>query len=151
MKSIKFSLLFLGVVIVFSACTIGQFNHKTLPSTSFTPHHVKLNLSMNDFEYLGETEISVSKRTYLGMFTCLDSINGVYKDIHHKTFTTLYGNHNIQINKNLNQAVYKVIEQYPTADYFVSVSHTKEETRLFGGSRITYKAVIKAYKLKIHN
>ena len=151
MKSIKFSLLFFGVVVVLSSCTIGQFNHKTVPSTSFTPQQVRLELTLNDFDYLGETEITVSKRTYLGMFSCLDSINSVYKDIHYKTFTTLYGNNTIQIDKNLEQATYKVIEQYPTADYFVPVSYTKETARLFGGSRITYKAVIKAYKLKTQN
>ena len=149
MKSIKFSLFILGAIFVFSSCKIGQFNHKAVTTTSFTPQQVRLNLTMNDFEYLGESEIYVSEKTYLGIFTTVDSINGGRKEIHYKKFTKLQGNPVIKINRKLRQATYKVVEQYPEADYFVLVSYTKEVKRMFLGSKKTYKAVIKAYKLKV--
>ena len=108
----------IGFTLLCTSCTLGRFTYKTAPATSFTPGIVKLELTMDQFEYLGETEISVSQKTYMGIFTKLDSINGIPKDIRNKKFTKFYGNQDIPVTGILQRAAYKVIEDFPDADYY---------------------------------
>ena len=137
-----------GFALLSTSCTLGRFSHKTVPATSFAPQVVKLNLTLDQFEYLGEVEISVSQKTYFGMFTKLDSINGLPKDIHNKKFTKFYGNKDIPIKGIMKRAAYKAIEEFPDADYYIPVNYQKNVSRMFLGSSKTKKMRIKAYKLK---
>ena len=145
----KFNLLLIiGFVLLCTSCTLGRFSHKTAPATSFTPGIVKLELTMDQFEYLGETQISVTQKTYMGIFTRLETINGLPKDIHNKKFVEFYGNHEIPVKGIMKRAAYKVIEDFPNADYYIPVNYKKEVTRMFLGSTITQTITIKAYKFK---
>lgn len=141
-------LLIIGFALLCASCTLGKFSHKTAPATSFAPNIVKLDLTMDQFEYLGETEISVQQKTYIGIFTKIDSINGLPKDIHNKKFTKFYGNRDIPVQGIMKRAAYKVIEEFPNADYYVPVNYQKNVSRMFLGSYKTKTMKIKAYKLK---
>jgi len=138
----------IGITLLCTSCTLGRFSHQTAPATSFAPNIVKLELTMEQFEYLGETEISVKQRTYMGMFTKLDSINGLPKDIRNKKFTEFYGNKDIPVKGIMKRAAYKVIEDFPDADYYIPVNHQMNTFRMFMGSYKTRTMKIKAYKLK---
>jgi len=145
----KYIVLFIiGFALLGAACTLGKFSHKTAPATSFAPGIVKLELTMEQFEYLGETEISVNHKTYLGIFSRLDSINGLPKEPHNKKFVKFFGNHDIPVKGKMKRAAYKVIEEFPNADYYIPVNYQKNVTRMFLGSSKTQKMTIKAYKLK---
>jgi hypothetical protein len=99
---------------------------------------------MKDFEYLGETELSVEYRTYLGVFRSIDVINGEKYDGKRVVHTKLPGCAPLV----LNRAAYKVWEEYPEADYLV-VSRTQKSTeRLLLGAEVKTSARVKAYKLK---
>ena len=145
----KYLVLFIiGFTLLCVSCTMGKFSHRTAPATSFTPQIVKLELSLEQFEFLGETEISVTQKKYLGIFKKLELINDLPKDIHNKKFTKFYGNNDIPVKGIMKRAAYKVVEEFPDADYFIPVNYQKNITRMFLGSNVTQKMKIKAYKFK---
>jgi len=144
-------LLIIGFALVCASCTLTR---KTVPATSFTPDIVRLELTMDQFQYLGETEISTTYRIYLGVFYKLDAINEVKHerraayDIKKATF---YGNHDLTcaLKKcSMKQAAYKLVEEFPNADYFIPVNHQKKTFRVFGGKYVTETIKVKAYKFK---
>jgi hypothetical protein len=141
-------LLIIGFALFAASCTMGKFSYKTAPATSFSPQIVRLDLTLDQFEYLGETEISVKQKTYLGIFTILDSINGEPNDFRNKKFTQFYGNKDIPIKGVMKRAAYKVIEDFPDADYYIPVNYQKNVYRMFLGSRKTKIMTIKAYKFR---
>jgi len=145
----KFIILFIiGFALFATSCTLGKFLHKTAPATSFTPQVVRLDLTMDQFEYLGETEISVTSKTYFGVFRRIESINGLPKEMRNKKIAVFYGNKDIPVNGIIKRAAYKVIEDFPNADYYVPVSYQKDVNRMFLGNTKTLKMKIKAYKFK---
>ena len=109
---------------------------------------VRLNISLDDIEYLGESTISVSSRTYFGCIKHIDMVNGEVFDRHNNTSTSLLGNLDIKLQGDIALAAGKVIQDYPEADYFVPVSYKDEVAHLFLGKLSTKTMVIKAYKYK---
>lgn len=134
----------LGVVLaaLLTSCSVTR-NRTYAPATS------QLNIQMNDLEYLGETEISVEYRTYLGFIRVIDTINGVAYDGVEINRTSLKNGNPIDgLYGRLDRAACKVLEQFPTADYFVVVNQNQHRVRLFLGSEVTVKARVKAYAFK---
>lgn len=103
-----------------------------------------MQISLENLNYLGETEISVSYSTYLYMFTSINTVNG-------EMFTP--GNDRIvEINglgdSYLNKAAYKLLETFPRADYFQVVYKEEVTHKLFLGDEIVAKARVRAYSFK---
>lgn len=147
MKKVIF--LLLPVLMVFSvSCSSLQSVQKS-PAASMTPE-VRLNISLNDIEYLGETTISVSSRTYFGYIKRIDKVNGVVFDRHNNTSVSLMGNVDIELQGDLKLAADKVIKEFPEADYFVPAFYKEEVYNLFLGQLSTQTMVVKAYKYKIN-
>ena len=139
MKLYRF-LLLAAVVASLSACSVTRHRPYAVEDT-------RLNLAMSDLEYLGESEISVDYRKYAGFITVIDSINGVpYDGVEIKS--ARIGNAPAGLYGKLNRAAYKLVEDFPEAEYFFVVSQDKTITRLFLGSDIKVKARVKAYKFK---
>ena len=133
-------------MMAFVSCSSMRTIEKA-PAGSMTPE-VRLNISLNDIEYLGESTISVSTRTYFGSFKHIDKVNGEVFDRHNNTTTSLLGNLDINLHGDIALAAGKVIKDYPEADYFVPVSYKDEVVNLFLGTLSTKTIVIKAYKYK---
>ena len=124
-----------------SSCSVVRHN-------TYSPNAVQLNLDMDDLQKLGEVEISVEYRTYLGFIRAIDTINGVPYDGKVINRVSLPSSLAGEMKAPLNRAVYKVFEQYPEAEYIV-VSNAKSNTeRLFLGSEITASAKVLVYKFK---
>jgi len=144
-------LLIIGFALVCTSCTLTR---KSVPATSFTPDIVRLELTMDQFEYLGETDISVTYKIYLGIFHKLDAINGVKherKAAYDIKKVNFYGNHDLACalkRCTMKQAAYKLIEEFPNADYYIPINHQKKIFRVFGGKFVTETMKIKAYKFK---
>lgn len=105
---------------------------------------------MDDLEYLGESELSVSYRTYIGFISVIDYINGEpYDGVEHKyvRFGMQKGN-DLKLYGRLKRASYKLLEDFPDAEYYVVVRQTKSKTNLFLGGDVTVTAKVKAYRLK---
>ena len=99
---------------------------------SSSPYNVgtELKLTMNDLEFLGESEISCEYDTYLGFIHQISKING--EDY-------VPGN---DVKLSLPQGL------YPEATYFIKVMDTKDTDVMFLGSTTKRIAKIRAYKFK---
>ncbi|HIZ85693.1 MAG TPA: hypothetical protein IAC04_04300 [Candidatus Coprenecus stercoravium] len=138
MKSFYKYLLPVVLLVSLSSCSVTRYR-------SYSMNDTRLNVSMDDLVYIGETEISADYRKYIGFISALDSLNGeVYDRAQRKTVEV--GNVPEGLYRYLNRAAYKLVEEFPEADYFIVVSQNKSITRLFLGSDISVKARIKAYK-----
>ncbi len=116
----------------------------------YGPDATRLNLTMDDLEYLGETEISVDYRTYIGFISVIDQINGVPYD-REEIKTVKIGDKqdvSLRLYGKLRRANFKLLEEFPDGEYFVVVNQTKSVTRWFLGSAVTVRAKVKAYSLK---
>ncbi len=135
------------MVAVLSSCGV-QYESARVKSTSMTPDEVRLELDMSNFELLGETEVSVGYRTYLGFISCLDSVNHQAYNRRQVQKVALKGHKDFCLPRYLNRAAYKVIDAFPTADYYVPMYTRKNLLRMFLGRQTEQSIVIKAYKLK---
>lgn len=140
MNKIKYIFGFIAVALFASCGTVKN-------SSVFRPDNVRLEINMDDLNYLGETEVSVTYDTYLGIFRSIDKINGEdYNSLDKKKVSL-----NMQgglLEGPINQAAYKVLETYPKASYFIPVCKTTVKNRLFLGSEVTVTATIRAYSFK---
>lgn len=137
MKIYKLFLPSVALVLCLSSCSVVR-------QSTYSPRAVEHNLCMEDFEYLGQTEISVEYRKYLGVFRTIDVINGKKYDGKEVVHTKLPGSTSLV----LNRAAYKVWEEYPEADYLVVSRSQRSIERLLLGSEVKVSAKVKAYKLK---
>lgn len=114
---------------------------------SYSFDEVRLELGMNDLQYMGEQEISIEYTSYLGLFKSIEKVNGeVYDPVNRKELT-MPRSCNFR-NRNLDKAAYKLRETFPDAVYFQIVMETKDVDKLFLGSVNKETARVKAYKLK---
>lgn len=116
-------------------------------SRSLAFDEVRLELGMNNLQYLGDEEISVEYTSYLGLFKSFQKVNGVVYDPVNKKELTIPRSCNFR-NGILDKAAYKLVETYPDAVFFQVVFETKTSEKLFLGSENKITAKVKAYKLK---
>lgn len=142
MKPSRF-LLCAFVALTCAACSVTR-------TGTFAPAVTQLDIRMSDLEYLGQTEISVEYRTYVGFITVIDRINGELftgEERCHVRFDSRCGA-GLYLDGRLRLAACKALEEFPQADYFLPVNCTRSKTRLFLGGEVTEKAVVKAYSFK---
>lgn len=140
MKILKYIALCAIALIATSCGTVTK-------NASFSYDSVRLEMSMNDLEYLGETEISIEYTSYLGIFKSIEKVNGEVYNPTHKQILQLPGDGKIK-SKNLRLAAYKLTEMYPDAVYFQVVFEKTIKDKLFLGSTNKEYAKIRAYNLK---
>ena len=116
----------------------------------YAPDSTRLNLTMDDLEFLGESEISVEYRTYFGLISVIDQINGIPYDGKEIKTVRIGDKRDISLRlySKLNRAQYKLLDEFPDAEYFVVVNQTKSTERMFLGSYVNVKAKVRAYSLK---
>lgn len=140
MKLLKYILMIAVAIAVTSCGTVSK-------NRSYSFNEVRLEMGMNDLQYLGEEEISVEYTQYLGVIKSVDKINGVaYNPVDRKELT-MPRSCNFR-NHMLDKAAYKLVEKFPEAVYFQIVFETKNVDKLFLGSTHKESARVRAYKLK---
>ncbi len=147
-KILGLALLVFSFMVLMSSC-IGTSTSKTSRTASFYPNVVRYELSSDKIQLLGEMEISISYKRYLGIFRIWDKING--EDVNRRVINTitLYGDKNISLSRDLQRALYGAHVQYPEADFLIPVFEIVELETMFLGRRVEKRAKIKAYKLLI--
>lgn len=138
--------LFLGGLLL-SSC--GNYvTRKVMRTTSFSPTSVELKLTLSDFEYIGEVEVSVSYNKYLGIITKIHEINNKEVARRNVNIVDLYGRMNVPVPPAAMRALYESHIKYPDAEIIVPISSIYEEQRMFMGrkGKVTLKA--KAFKFK---
>lgn len=140
MKMNKYSyiLVFFAVTLLSSCGTVRN-------SSVFRPDDVRLEINMDDLNYLGETEVSISYDTYLGIFSSIDKVNGVdYNSLDQKEVSL----RDVVLNGKINKAAYKILDEYPQASFFIPICKTSTTERLFLGKEVTETATVRAYSFK---
>lgn len=137
-------------ILIFCAFAAMSVSCSITRNGSYAPVTSQLNLQMDDLEYLGETEISVEYRTYLGFIRVIDKVNGQKFDSGNRQLATMNAgtSNSPKVSGTLKKATYKVLEEFPEANYFIMVRTRRDISRLFLGSDKIDKAVIKAYAIK---
>ena len=145
---LNLAILVVGLLVFMSSC-IGTYNTKSSRTASFYPNLVWYELTSDDMELLGEMEISISYRRYLGIFRVYDKING--EDVNRRVINTvsLYGDKNVPLSPILKRALYEVHIQYPDADFLIPVFETEQKETMFLGRRVEKRAKIRVYKLLV--
>jgi hypothetical protein len=143
MKNLKYLFMVGVAALLFTSCGT------TTNTRSFSPQNTQLIYQNDDLEFLGETEVSVTYSTWLGVFYQIHTINGAEYDSSNKKITNLTNGVILPfMGSKLSKATYKVFEQFPAARYFQIVRVTSEKEKLFLGNEITQKALIRAYKIR---
>ena len=143
MKNLKYLFMVGVAALLFTSCGT------TTNTRSFSPQNTQLIYQNDDLEFLGETEVSVTYSTWLGVFYQIHTINGAEYDSSNKKITNLTNGVILPfMGSKLSKATHKVFEQFPAARYFQTVRVTSEKEKLFLGNEITQKALIRAYKIR---
>ena len=141
MKKIYYITVVTAVLMLVSCGTLDR-------AKSFGPDDVRLNIGMDDLAYVGQVEVNVTYRTYLGFIRVIDQVNG--ED--YSSFAVKKADFNshagLALGGPIRKATYKAMETFPEAAYFLPVYKTVRKNRLFLGSETTTTAVIRAYKFR---
>ena len=135
------------VALSFSSCS-GLQQVSDVQTASFTPTFVRVDSNINDYVQLGETTVSIETKKYLGFINSIYKVNDEYYNSRDIKIVELEGRNNIKLKGDINKALYKAIEEYPNADYYVPVMKTTDVERMFLGKFTKESVRIKAYMLK---
>ena len=126
----------------FASCGTVQVNKP------FAVGDIRLEMSMDDLTFLGESEISVEYDTYFGVITKIQKVNEVLFDpLNTKRLNIPMQGLSLS-SKGMDLAAYKVLMDYPQATYFQVVFERTETEKLFLGSVNKTTAKVRAYCLK---
>lgn len=130
----------LAAVLVFAVQSCGYKTHYSTLKP-YESHHYS---QMEDLVPCGETTIDIEYTTYLGLFNNIKTLNGEkYTGQNPKSVSMPKGLHGL-----LGKGTYKVLDEHPDAVYFQVLKKEKVSDRLFLGSYVKEKAVIRAYRFK---
>ncbi|MCD8288166.1 MAG: hypothetical protein LUC18_04930, partial [Porphyromonadaceae bacterium] len=78
----------------------------------------------------------------------LDALNGQEYDRRAVTKVHLRGEKDVNLPRVMKKALYKAMDDYPEADYYMPVYVKTERERMFLGRYVTRKALIRAYRIR---
>lgn len=134
-------LLIAVVVACFTACG-------TMKSSSPYSVGTRLELTMNDLQFLGESEISCEYDTYLGFIKHLQKVNGEDYVPGNDVKLNLPASLLSFKNKGMRVAAAKLLQKYPEGEYFQVVMDTKDTDVAFLGSSTKRTVKVRVYKFK---
>lgn len=142
----KWTRLFGALLCVLCMASCGTVERSNPFSVLNT--RLRLDMTMDDLNYLGTSEISVEYDTYLGFITKIQKVNGEPYDPFHTRRLSIPTQSMSLKGKGLDLAASKLLEDYPDATYFQVIFKRTEKERLFLGSVKKTTAKVRAYSLK---
>ncbi len=148
MKRAILSLICCAVALLMGSC--ASYTQKSvgnkIPINS--PKKLEYIQNLKNQTLLGEVEVSVDYRRYLGFIYNVDKVNDQEQEYvkrnHNKvSFTVRNDGYRVGLAR---KGEFKVLESYPDADYFVISGTTKQTERMFLGSYNRRTVTYKAYK-----
>lgn len=137
-------LLILGLVALIVSFSSCSGNKKVATVRNFS----ELGFTMADYQKLGQTTVTVESRTYLGFIHFVDKVNDEIYNARESKVVRIEGMMEVSsMYKDINKAIYKVLEEYPDADYLKPTIVEEDFNKLFLGRYTKTTMVIKAYKL----
>ena len=105
--------ILLFIAVIGTSC-VSQHNVERNYS-ELRPDMVRLYMTMDDYQYLGDVTIDIEYKTYLGIFRKILTVNGQPYDPRFYHNTKISFTHKIKLGL-LKKSLYKVAETYPEAD-----------------------------------
>lgn len=138
------------MLMAFSSCTVSQHVANNNYKTPFKPTSTRLNLTMNDYEYLGQETVEIQYKRYLGIFVKMLTINGENYVPRYYTVTSLNTAVPSYVPARMKKAMYKIFDKFPGADYIVPLYTQKQVDHMNGGRVVTIRMTFKAYRVIAH-
>lgn len=135
----------LMAVLVLTSC-VSQHNVNRAYAP-LKPDYVRLDVTMADYEYLGDVTMEVVYKHY-GLWRKVLTINGENYDPRYYSKTQLDFTKRVKMSSLMKKACYKVVETYPQADYIVPATAKKEYEHMFAGRNIKETLTVKVFALK---
>lgn len=148
MKKIKNIFLFaIPVALLLSSCAATK-TQKGMRTTTFMPDRVEMRITLEDFEMVGESTVTVTYNKYLAGIKVLRLING--KEVAKRNVNTIqtYGRTWMPIGAYLERALYDAQLEIKDAEIFIPVNIMTETETMFLGSKIKKTMKVRAYKMK---
>ena len=132
------------IAVIGTSC-VSQHNVERNYS-DLRPDVVRLELTMDDYQYMGDVNIEVEYKTYLGIFSKILTVNGEKYDprFYHKT--NIAFRKKVKLGK-LKLALHKVLELYPNADYIIPASFNDQVEHMMGGRIHKRTMTLKVYAI----
>lgn len=131
------------VALVFCLASCGTMQN----GKSYNVSSIRLELNMDDFIFLGESEISCEYDTYLGFIHRLNTVNGeMFNPSEKVTLKVATNNTALFSSKGMKYAAAKLLKKYPDACFFQVVMDQKTTDVLFLGSSTKRVAKVRVYK-----
>lgn len=140
-KLLKF-IIFVVVALTATSC-VSQRSSKSY----FSPDEVRVEMNMDDFEYMGQVSVSAEYKTY-GLCVKVISLNGETYNPRQYTTTDFSLGRRAKYSKEIRKALYKITETYPEADYIVPTVYNKTIDHMIGGRIINETLTVKVYRFK---
>ncbi|MBI9067438.1 MAG: hypothetical protein JEZ09_09110 [Salinivirgaceae bacterium] len=146
-KTINIILFIIPIVLLFSSCAVTK-TQKGMRTTTFMPDRVEMRITLEDFEMVGESTVTVTYNKYLGVIKVLRSING--KEVAKRNVNTIqtYGRSWMPIGAYLERALYDAQLELKDAEIFIPVNIMTETENMFLGSKTKKTMKVRAYKMK---
>jgi len=147
MKKIKIY-IFLGLAAMLLSSCVGVKTYNSVWTTSFAPNQVRLDLTLNDFVFVGKETVTVSYNTYFGFIKVIDEINGKEADMRNINYVKTYGTSWMPVEEYVDRALYDVKLKMPEAEIFMPVDNVVEIQEMFLGRKIKRTYTVIGYKIK---
>lgn len=140
--------IFIPVILLFMAvigtsCVSQKKVDKNF--SDFRPQVTRLELTMDDYQYLGDVTVEVEYKTHLGA-PRIYTVNGEKYDPRFYRETQIAFGRNIKLGP-LSKALYKVTDTYPDADFLVPAAFT-DEVQYMLGARFHHRTMtVKVYAI----
>lgn len=144
MKRILLPILLL-VAVLGTSCVSQHGVDKNY--AAFRPDVVRLNMTMDDYQYLGDVTIEAEYKTYLGIFRQILTINGEPYTTRTYRKTQIAFNRPVRLGV-LEKALYKVVDTYPEANYLLPTSSTDVVEHMTAGRIHKCRMTVKVYAVK---
>lgn len=148
MKAIlKYVISLIAGVAILTSCA-GTYTVNKMRTTSLMPDNVEMKLTMDDFVFIKDTEVSVVYNTYLGGINVLHQVNG--KEASKRTVNSVstYGKSWMYVSPYLQRALYDAKQEIPEAEIFIPVTEVDEIDKMFLGRKVKKTLTVRAYKMK---
>ena len=144
LKTASISLIF---IIFLGSCSVTDIN-KSSRSANFAPDLVKMQVTPDDYQLLGEVEVTSQYCRYFCIIKIMDHINGSKANRRVNKSMQLYGDKWTDLSKSLRRAMYKVHEKYPSGEIVVPAYKIVEKKKMFLGRRVKERLKVKVYRIK---
>ncbi len=148
MRTILKYVMSLAVGALMLTSCAGTYTVNKMRTTSLMPDNVEMKLTMDDFVFIKDTDVSVTYNIYLNRIKVLREING--KEASKRTVNSVatYGRTWMYISPYLERALYDAKQEIPDAEIFIPVTEVDEIQNMFLGSKVKKTLTVRAYKMK---